>query len=131
MIHYSISFDTVLFTPILSGRNRIPELSTIVLTCTVQANPAPVITWLIRSEAGVTVLLNSSRTSITHQYRVTDYTATSVLTIREAVLRDQGEYVCEVIDGEPRMKNHATVDVAIEGIACCIEVNFSGCRVII
>ena len=91
-------------------------MSTVTLTCTVSANPAPVITWLIRSEAGVTVLLNSSRTEITHQYRITDSVVTSVLTIREAVSRDQGEYVCEVSYGvQTGDSNLASIFVDIEG----------------
>ena len=118
----------VLFTPAISGSSRVNELSTISLACTVQANPAPVITWLIRSEAGVTVLLNSARIDITHQYRVTDYTATSVLTIREAVLSNRGEYVCEVSNGIPtRTANRDIILVEIEGITTrivhCLNAN--------
>ena len=71
------------------------ESSVLTLTCTVQANPAPVITWLKRSDGGVTVILNSARISITTQHRVDDATSTSVLTINRAEPGDQGDYVCE------------------------------------
>ena len=73
----------------------IEESSVLTLTCTVQANPAPVMTWLKRNDGGVTVILNSARISITTQHRIKNATSTSVLTINRAEPGDQGDYVCE------------------------------------
>ena len=93
----------------------IEESSVLTLTCTVQANPAPVMTWLKRSDRGVTIILNSARISITTQHRGDDATSTSVLTINRAEPGDQGDYVCEaknILIMEVSMKN---VSVQIKG----------------
>ncbi len=66
----------------------------LTLTCTVQANPAPVITWLKRRGDDVTDILNSDRISITTQHRTNIATSTSVLTINRAEFSDQGDYIC-------------------------------------
>ena len=79
----------------ITSQSVVEESSVLTLTCTVQANPAPVMTWLKRSDGGVTVILNSARISITTQHRGDDATSTSVLTINRAEPGDQGEYVCE------------------------------------
>ncbi len=71
------------------------ELSVLTLTCTVQADPAPVITWLKRRDDDVTVILNSARISITNQHRTTNTTSTSVLTINRAEFSDQEDYICK------------------------------------
>ncbi len=82
------------FSLSLSGTNVVDELSVVTLTCTVQANPAPVIAWLKRSDDGVTVILHSARISITTQHRTNNVTSTSVLTINRAESSDQGNYIC-------------------------------------
>ena len=93
----------------------IEESSVLTLTCTVQANPAPVITWLKRSDGGVTVILNSARISITTQHRVDDATSTSILTINRAEPGDQGDYVCEASNALTMEVSMVNVSVQIEG----------------
>lgn len=71
------------------------ELSQLTISCTAQASPTPVITWLRRSEGEVTVLLNTTRTAITTQYNPINATVVSVLRIERAEPADQGEFVCQ------------------------------------
>ena len=94
----------------------IEELSVLTLTCTVQANPAPVITWLKRSDGGVTVILNSARISITTQHRGDDATSTSILTINRAEPGDQGDYVCEARNALVMQTIVAPRAIEIEGM---------------
>ena len=86
------------------------ESSVLILTCTVQANPAPMITWLKRSDGGVTVILNSARVSIT----IDDATNTSILAINRAGPGDQGDYVCEARNDA--LEVHGVVVVQVQGI---------------
>ena len=81
----------------------------LTLTCTVLANPVPEIIWLRRNEREVTVLLNTTRLSISTQYRVSNVTATSVLSISRTEPSDQGEYVCEV-------KSRDSIDIAMHSV---------------
>ena len=94
----------------------IEESNVLTLTCTVQANPAPVITWLKRSDGGVTVILNSARISITTQHRVDDATGTSILTINRAEPGDQGDYVCEASNALVMQTIVASKAIKIEGM---------------
>ena len=98
----------------INGNAEVNESSILTLTCTVQANPAPVITWLKRSDGGVTVILNSARISITTQHRGDDATNTSILTINRAGPGDQGDYVCEARNDA--LEVHAVVVVQVQGI---------------
>ena len=92
------------------------ESSVLTLTCTVQANPAPVITWLKRSDGGVTVILKSARISITTQHRGDDATSTSILTINRAEPGDQGDYVCEASNALVIQTIVASKAIEIEGM---------------
>lgn len=71
------------------------ENSVLTLSCTVRANPAPEIVWLKRSEEAFTVILNTTRTSITSVYRHSDATTISSLRVTAAEANDEGEYFCE------------------------------------
>ena len=98
----------------ITGKGVV-ESTLLTLTCTVQANPAPVMTWLKRSDGGVTVILNSARISITTQHMVDDAISTSILSINRAEPGDQGDYVCEArnaLINEVSMKN---VSLKIKG----------------
>lgn len=79
----------------IRGSGEIRESGTITLSCIVQAASSPVITWLRRSEGGVTVLLNTTRTAITTQYNPTEFVTTSALTITRVLPSDRGDYICE------------------------------------
>lgn len=82
------------------GSGEARELSAIMLSCIVQAATIPVITWLKRSEGEVTVLLNTTRTSITSHHDPTEFMTTNILTINRTVPTDSGEYVCEADTAE-------------------------------
>ncbi len=100
----------------IRGSDAIRELGTITLNCIVQAASTPVIIWLRRSEGEVTVLLNTTRTSITINYNPTEFVTTSTLIITRAVPTDRGDYVCEAGTDET-----ASIPVAakiVDSFAC-------------
>ena len=97
------------------GSDEFRELSSITLSCIVQAASIPVITWLRRIEGEVTVLLNTTRTSITHHHNPTEFATTSVLTISRVVPTDSGDYVCEADTDENMGTAVAAKTVQIPG----------------
>ena len=98
----------------LTGRNVVDELRVLTLTCTVQADPAPVITWLKRRDDDVTVILNSARISITNQHRTTNATSTSVLTINRAESSDQGNYICRASNDFNNETSFSTANISVQ-----------------
>lgn len=78
---------------VIRGNDNVRELSVLTLNCSVQTTSRPVVTWLRRREGEVTVILNTTRISVTNQYW--ESSTISILTINRAAPSDTGEYVCE------------------------------------
>ena len=75
----------------ISGNTATPdEQQTLIIECRVIANPPATFEWSRDSE-----ILNDSRISITNQFTFTDEpTSTSILTLRNILISDGGDYVC-------------------------------------
>ena len=76
----------------IRGNTNTPdEQQTLVLQCSVIANPPARIHWSKDNEP----LYNNSRISITYQFNSTqEPTVTSILTIHEITTDDGGDYIC-------------------------------------
>ncbi len=83
------------------GSNRFSEASPSKLQCVVMGNPPPRIVWLKRSENEVTVILNTTRTTITNEYSDITAITTNSIIINRTLPSDHGEYICEARNGLP------------------------------
>ena len=96
------------------------ELDTVIIECSVIANPPANIAWLKRTSEKVRILTNSSKTFITHQF----YNApsgphsSSILTVRNVERNDNGDYICEV-------RNYHSYDSANFSIIVICKFNLS------
>ena len=82
----------------IRGSSNTPgELDTVTIECNVTANPPANITWLKRTSEGIKKLINTSRTSVTHQITSTSRgpVTTSTLVVNSVDATDDGDYVCE------------------------------------
>ena len=82
----------------IRGSSNTPkELNTVTIQCNVTASPPANITWLKRTSENSRKLLNTSRTSITHQvtYISRGPVTSSTLVISNLEVADSGDYVCE------------------------------------
>ena len=82
----------------VNGSSSTPErLDTVTIECTVTANPPANFIWTKRTSEGAQAIINTPRTSITHQLTVTlnGPTTRSTLTISNVEVADNGDYICE------------------------------------
>ena len=86
----------------IRGSSNTPgELDTVTIECNVTANPSANITWLKRTSEGVKKLINTLRTSITHQLTSTSRgpVTGSTLVISNVEAADNGDHICEARNG--------------------------------
>ena len=82
----------------VSGNSTTPErLDTVTIECVITANPPANFTWMKRTSEQVQALVNTPRTSITHQLTITQSgpITRSTLTVRNVKVADNGGYICE------------------------------------
>ena len=105
--------------PRIQGSSNTPsELDTLIIECNVTANPPANITWLIRTTDGIRNVLCTSRRSISHHYKPNGSNgpvSQSILTVRDVVQTDSGQYICEGIS-----------DVFIEAASINFSVSVTG-----
>ena len=118
---YSISYNDSVVPPKLhiQGSSNAPdELDTLIIECSVMANPPANITWLFRTPDGVKNVLTSSRRSISHSFDTNGSNgpvSRSILVVRDVVQTDSGMYNCET-----------TNDVFTETVSVNISVSVIG-----
>lgn len=80
-----------MYTPIDS--NTLSEAATFTLNCTATGYPYPTLDWLYGDENGAIVF--SDRHSKSNDIYINLYTIRSILTVRDLIPSDAGEYKCK------------------------------------
>ena len=96
------------------GQSQLNELNELSLQCiVVRYNLTLEIVWLKRKGSEVTIILNTTRTSIASQYNAN---ITSTLHIHRVIPSDQGEFICLAKFNETAF-GYATKIIEVTGIA--------------
>ena len=111
---------------IRGSSNISRELDTVTIECNVTASPPANITWLKRTSEDSRKLLNTSRTSITHQvtYISRGPVTSSTLVISNLEVTDSGDYVCEARNSHssPPVSTNFPITVISKSTHICREV---------
>ena len=105
----------------IQGSSNTPgELDTVTIECNVTASPPADITWLKRTSENSRKLLNTSRTSVTHQvtYISRGPVTSSTLVISNLEVADSGDYVCEARNNQssPPVSTNFSITVISKSI---------------